>query len=347
MRITWIDPQTDPLWQKLVEQHPSSVFHSPRWMRVLAATYGFDVQAIVALDGEGEPIAGIPFCRIKDMTGERIVSLPFSDFCDPLVSDQHQWDCLIDALSVDHCPIAVRCLHNSLPLADERFTLVKQTRWHDIDLQQDLDALWHSLDEASRRAIRKAGRDGVVVRMAECEQTLRAFFELHLRIRKYKYHLLAQPYRFFQSIWRHFMAEDYGFLMVAEYQGEIIGGILFLAWKDTLYYKFNASNPAYLSHRPNDILMWEGIRHGRAKGYARLDLGVSDLDQEGLIRYKRKFATNEKTASFLRHPADWAPTLPEKEARDLLGQLTALFTDESVPDSITAQAGDVLYRFFA
>ena len=37
-------------------------------------------------------------------------------------------------------------------------------------------------------------RDGVVVRAAECEEDLHAFFELHLKLRKYKYRMLAQPY---------------------------------------------------------------------------------------------------------------------------------------------------------
>jgi hypothetical protein len=31
---------------------------------------------------------------------------------------------------------------------------------------------------------------------------------------------------------------------------------------------------------------------------------------------------------------------------ELLPKLTALFTDQTVPDSITEKAGDILYRFF-
>src|SRR2546430_8724635 len=36
------------------------------------------------------PISGIPFFRISDMLGKRIVTLPFSDYCDPLVSDRSE-----------------------------------------------------------------------------------------------------------------------------------------------------------------------------------------------------------------------------------------------------------------
>jgi len=315
-------------------------------MRVLTDTYDLEIGAHVILDHTGVPRAGIPFSRIADAIGERIVTLPFSDHCDPLVSDREQWVCLIDNLLVERRPVVVRCLHNSLPLADERFTIGKKAKWHGLDLQPDLDTLWRGLHSSSRRAIRKAQRSGVEVRIADGEEALRAFFQMHLGIRKYKYRLLAQPYRFFENIWRHFIEQQRGLLMVAVYRGSIIGGVLFLEWKDTLYYKFNASDPAHLSYRPNDLLIWEGIRYGKAKGYTHLDFGLSDWDQEGLVRYKRKFATEEKVISFLRHVPDGIPAEPERGIRSLLTQLTALFTDASVPDEITDRAGELLYRFF-
>lgn len=347
MEIARIDPQTNPLWQQLVERSQSSVFHSPAWMRVLAETYGFEVGAYVTLDEAREPRAGIPFCRITDMMGKRIVILPFSDYFDALVSDMDQWHCLAEKLLEEGCPVVVRCLHNDLPLADERFKLVNRAKWHGLDLQPDLDTLWRSLRSSARRAIKKAKRDGVVIRIAKRKDTLRTFFEMHLRIRKYKYRLLAQPYEFFENIWHHFVEAQNGLLMVAMYQDEIIGGVFYLQWKDTLFYKFNASKSDYLPCRPNDLLIWEGIKYAKARGYKYLDFGLSDWDQEGLVRYKRKFATDEKTISFLKYTPDGAPTQHDSQMRRLLPQLTKLFTDETVPDNVTEEAGEVLYRFFA
>jgi CelD/BcsL family acetyltransferase involved in cellulose biosynthesis len=319
---------------------------------VLGDTYGWDIRALVFLDAMGEPVAGICFCRITDIMGRRIVALPFSDYCDPLVWDREHWNRLIAELVEEDCPLVVRCLHNSLPTTDERFILVKQAKWHGMDLQPDLDTLWHGLHDSSRRAIAKAQRAGVVVRIAEQEEELQEFFDMHLRIRKYKYGLLAQPYSFFINIWRHFIKEQRGILMLAVYQSEIIGGVMFLEWRDGLYYKFNASEPFRLAQRPNDqrpndLLVWHGIQYGKAKGYRYLDFGLSDWDQEGLVRYKRKFATEEKAISFLRYALDGSTTQLEQQLRDLLTELTNLFIDESVPDTVTARAGDVMYRFFA
>jgi CelD/BcsL family acetyltransferase involved in cellulose biosynthesis len=347
VRITTIDPRTDPLWRRLLERYRSSAFHSPAWGRVLGETYDFDVRAVVLLDDAGEPRAGLAFCRIADALGERIVALPFSDYCDPLVSDPDHWCRLVEALLAERRPLVVRCLHNDLPRADGRFTLAKEARWHGRDLRPDLGAQWGGLPDAARRAIRKAQRDGVVVQIAERSDELRAFFELHLRIRKYKYHLLVQPYAFFENIWRNFIEMKNGLLLVSTYKEKIIASVMFLEFEDTIYYKFNASSDEHLFHRPNDLLIWEGIKYAKSKGYDYMDFGLSDYDQEGLIRYKRKFATEEKAISFMQHVPDGHSTGQGEHVRALLGRLTGLFTDQRVPDGITARAGEALYQLFA
>ena len=346
MRIVNVDPRTDPLWEKLLDQNASSVFSSPAWLRVLSDTYDWQAHALVLLDTTGAPRAGIPFCRIADLMGERIVTLPFSDYCDPIVADFHCWQELVDELVLDGCPIVARCLHNDIPLADERFALVKRAKWHGLDLGQDLDAICRALDESTRRAIRKSERDGLSIHLAERPEELRTFFEMHLGIRKYKYRLLAQPFRFFESIWREFVETRNGCLMLATHEGRVVAGVMFLAWKGTLYYKFNASVPANLPHRPNDRLMWEGIKYGQANGCTSLDFGLSDWDQDGLIRYKRKFATSEKTISFLRYPAGACQAQHESAVRAALSGLTELFVDHAVPDHVSERAGRDLYRYF-
>lgn len=350
MSVMSIDPQTDPRWHGLIQQCRSSAFHSPKWLRVLADTYGLEATAYLLVTEAGDAVAGLPCCRVEDWRGERLIALPFSDYCDPLVGDASQWNRLVEQVAAAHCPLILRCLHNTIPLEDERFRRFNRARWHGIDLRPELSTLWDQLDGSARRAIRKAQENGVVVRLAECQEDLRMFYELHLAVRKYKYQLLAQPYRFFENIWQQFMEGESGVLMLADYQGETIGGVLFLEWKDGLYYKFNASNPDRLGLRPNDLLIWTGIQYAKAKGYTHLDFGLSDWGQEGLLRYKRKYATEEKTISFLRW--DNAPTTTPvsgsaRQMGDLLPQLTNLFTDESVPDKVTERAGDLLYRFFA
>lgn len=346
MRIASLDPRTDPIWETLLDEHRTCVFNSPAWLRVLSDTYNWDPRALVLFDDDERARAGLSFCRIGDIMGQRIVTLPFSDYCDPIAPDRDSWRRLVDRLTLDACPFAIRCLHNEVPLTDERFTLVKRAKWHGLDIGRDVGALWQDLDESTRRAIRKSEKDDLRVHMAARPEELRTFFEMHLGLRKYKYHMLAQPFRFFENIWRYFIETRNGWLLLASHQGRVVAGVLFLVWKDTLIYKFNASIPQDLCHRPNDRLIWEGIQQGKARGCTYFEFGLSDWDQDGLIRYKRKFGTEEKTISFLRCEPDGAGRHDDNGARELLAGLTALFVDRTVPDPVTERAGQDLYRYF-
>ncbi|MDQ4102913.1 MAG: hypothetical protein M3186_04105, partial [Actinomycetota bacterium] len=111
-----------------------------------------------------------------------------------------------------------------------------------------------------------------------------------------------------------------------------------------LYYKFGASLHGHLALRPNDAIFWAGIRWGVQRGARLLDWGLSDLDQPGLIAYKRKWATEERQIVTLRAGGEQARSYPE--AGLMLGELTRLFTEDSVPDDVTRQAGALLYRYF-
>ena len=346
MNVQCVDPCTHPGWVDLLDRVPSDVFHSPAWLSVLADTYGWAPAAHLLLDDRGDPRAGLPFCRISDMFGNRTVTLPFSDYCDPLVSDLDSWRCLTEALLASGDPMVVRCVHCDVPLADPRFSTFKRAKWHGLDLAPDLDALWGALDRKCRHDIKHAQRVGVTVRWATESSDLRAFFEMHLAVRKYKYGMLAQPFAFFENIWRRFVERGEGYLLLSTYDDKVVGGVLLLRWKDTLYYKFSASAPGALAHRPNDLMVWESISHGKALGCARFDFGLSDWDQEGLVRFKRKFGTREKTISFLNHAPSVSPAPYQSGARGLLADMTRVFVDPLVPDAVTERAGADLYRFF-
>jgi lipid II:glycine glycyltransferase (peptidoglycan interpeptide bridge formation enzyme) len=243
-------------------------------------------------------------------------------------------------------PVYFRCVHSTLPLSDLRLACFNQAKWHGLDLHPSLESLWIGFHSSARQAIRKAQQNKVVVSVAQSKQELRTFYEMHLEVRKHKYHLLAQPYRFFERIWANFVEAGNGMLLIARQQNEILGGTFFLRWKDRLFYKFNASVLDNLATRPNDLLIWDGIQRAKEMGCVYLDFGLSDWDQDGLIRYKRKFASEEKTISFLRSQSFAVPTEQEQQVRGLLPQLTALLTDTSVPNIVTEKAGEILYKLF-
>jgi CelD/BcsL family acetyltransferase involved in cellulose biosynthesis len=345
LRGTVVDPTRSALWRRLIGEHRSDVFHSPAWLGAVAATYRFEPRAAVVMDGE-TPVAGLPYVILDDARGRRAKAFPFSDYCDPIAANPHEWGLITEGVAHDEAPLTVRCLHSALPLADARFRRVGRARWHEIDVAGGAEDIWTRLLPAARQAIRRSERHGVTVRHAQSPEELRAFYLLHLQLRKQKRRMLSQPYPFFENIWEAFIEKDRGTLLLASIGDRLAGGVLFLEWQDTLYYKFNASDPELLTARPNDAIMWAGIEFALKRGLRAIDLGLSDWGQEGLLRYKRKYATREKTITSM-HTGDEPASPPGPTLTDQLSNLTDLLTDPAVPDDITEQAGALLYRFFA
>jgi len=338
--IERVDPLTDPRWAELARAH-GSLFASPPWLAALSSTYGFVIEAWLHLDGRGRPTGGIPSARLGTLDGERLCTLPFSDFCDPIDTDGSTWAVMADRLLSQDLPIEIRCLEDGSAKRDPRFTAGEPDLWHAIDLEPSEDRAWESLAGSARRAIRKARDSGIEVRATHDLESLRSFYELHLGVRKHKYRLFAQPFEFFLAL-----EEAFGdrLILLGAWQGDsLVAGVLYLSWGDTLYYKFNASSGAELGARPNDLLMWEGTRFAVSRGLKTIDLGRTDADHESLARFKAKYATREGKISVLRRGV----FTRDPALGAILGPLTELLTRPDVPDDVTEAAGALTYRHFA
>lgn len=337
---------TDEAWHALARSRGAGLFHSPPWLCAVSDAYGFDIRASVMLNPAGTPIAGIPYCELDDLAGRRIVSVPFSDSCDPLFSSIDEWQTMFAALQTRGLPIHLRCLFEQRVIADGALTVTKRARWHRLALTGSRDAIWQAVAPATRRAIRRAEAAGVEIRPMAGHADRDAFHRMHVALRKTKYRLLAQPLRFFEAIEQRFQAIG-GWHSLAAWRDErMIAATVYLRWGDVLYYKFNTSALDGLDVRPNNLLVWEGIKLAKALGCSALDLGPSDDDQPGLIRFKAGFGAEGSELRFLRWtPPGWQPD--RLETRKMFGEMTQHFTEAAVPNDITARAGTLLYRFFA
>jgi len=339
-----IDPLTDPAWAEL-HRDGSSLFSSAPWMQAVAETYGLEPRARVLYDSAGSPMAGIAYCEIDDPIGRRIVSFPFSDFQEPL-GDLGMAGRLIESL-VDKVPVRLRIPADRLPSVDERLfpSVSRALLHHDIDVPpNDSETLFAGLHSQVRQNIRRGRRAGIEVELRGDLEAVRLFYELHVGVRTAKYRLLPQPYSFFEALHRIFGARDELKVALARLDGEVIAGIVYIENGSTLYYKFNASRAEGQSVRPNEPLLWAGMEHCIERGLGAIDLGVSDIDQPGLVRYKRKFTANEQEVVTLSTPN--SPSAASAELRATLGHLTSLLTDPRVPPSVAEEAGALLYRYF-
>lgn len=282
---------------------------------------------------------------VDDVRGSRLVSLPFSDRADPAAHSMSTWKELSTDVLAAGVPYTLRCFDDAGPVEDPRLSTVGTAAWHGTALTATLDELHRGMiSSTARRNIAAAHRRRVRIEAHTGIEGIRSFHELHVQLRKQKYGLLAPPVEFFERIWHAFAPDDAVVTLLAHVDDTLIAGAVYLAYNGVLYYKFGASLGEYLSLRPNDALFWAGITWGVERELSLLDWGLSDLDQPGLLAYKRKWATTERRIVTLRPAGSGAPGEPEVD--DMLGSFTRLLTVPSVPNHLTREAGALLYRYF-
>jgi hypothetical protein len=97
VRVYEVDPLGDAKWQRLVERHRNaSIFHHVGWLNALHLTYGYEPVVLTTSPPTSDLENGMLFCRIRSwVTGNRIVSLPFSDHCAFLCEPDEKFESLI------------------------------------------------------------------------------------------------------------------------------------------------------------------------------------------------------------------------------------------------------------
>ncbi len=324
---------TDPRWQKLTADSRSPLFVDQRWLAILEATYGLKVVARVCCDDV------LPFCDIDDGRGHRIVSLPFCDFIDTGMKPA-SWLALVDPLIESGAAVVIDSASGHPAELDPRFTSTVDGICMIVELDAPLDDLFAGFSTLTRRQIRKAERRGIDFVATQDPAILRRFHELHVGVRKYRHNLLAQPFEMFDQI-AHRFGDDWT-VIAGMVDATLAGGCLLLRTGDTWHYKFSVSHPDFRADGVSHGAVFGALQHCVATGASTFDFGRSDLAHGGLVDFKRRFGSDEYPLT--RHVA--SPLASNQFSTDL-GQLTELLTNPDVPDSVTAQAGSVLYRYFA
>ncbi len=292
----------DERWTSFVAARPeATVFHVPAWAEMLCECYGFSGFALASVDEHGLPTAGVPVIELSSPVRRRRrwVSLPFTDACAPLSCSTDAEARLLGSLEEARTAAEVDRLEVrwTLPLqgAKQTGTFLR----HTLELESDEDAVLRRLDRSQvQRNIKRAKREGVVVRRAERQSDVdRVFFRLQTETRR-RLGIPVQPRRFYTLLWRRLIEPGYGFLLLAYAGATPIAGGIFLHASRTLTYKYGASSREHWHLRPNPLLFWTAIQIGCASGAETFDFGRTELKDEGLRTFKRNWGTCEEPLTY-------------------------------------------------
>jgi len=344
-----IDPTRDEKWSRFIDGNKDAgVFHTAAWARVIQEAYHYEPRYYATVDNCGAIRAALPLWHIKSrLTGNRFVCLPFSDACGPLGVEADIIGLLQEVKTDIASGLASHIEIRGLPpgVVPARTGLVGRPYYslYVVNLKRGPRQLMRDFHNNVRRSIRQAeGRD-VAVRLSREKADLDAYYALHVQTRK-KLGVLPQPRSFFNSLYKNVIEPGLGYTGLAESDGRCIAGVVFLRHGTTLYYKFNASDEAYLRKRPNHLITWRAIEEACAEGFQYLDMGRCAPEEESLRTYKTRWGAEEIDLPYYYFPAvqgisSQSETSGKYKAMQLFSRLAPMFAFKA--------AGSMLYRHLA
>ncbi len=346
-RLYRIDPLRDSRWAGLVARHPrASVFHSSAWLRALQKTYGYQPVAYTWSSPDEDLQGAILFCEVDSwLTGRRLVSLPFSDHCEPLLSGEQELLQILTALEKQLLSsgwryIEVRPL-NEGDLTSPGWYESANYFFHRLDLRPELDSLFRNFHQScTQRKIRRAQREGLVYREGSNESFLDAFYRLLVITRK-RHHLPPQPRSWFRNLMDSF--GDALQIRLAFKGGRAVAGMLTIRHKKTLYYKNGGSDARFHHLGSMHLLFWNSIQDAKKRGLTQLDFGRVDTDQPGLIAFKNRWGATSSPLHYYRFAPGRAPIHAFDPASRLQRRAIKWCCSLS-PASLLPSCGSLLYK---
>lgn len=297
-----VNPLSYRGWDELVLSFKDySLFHSSGWANVLFDSYGYQPTYFI-FSGTEKILAVFPAMQVSSfITGTRGVSLPFSDHCDPLftagINNPEIFVPLFDyGKKKGWKYLEFRCLEKTF----SRFCASKKYFSHSLKLEKNTDQILANFRNSTKRNIKKASKSGVTVHFKNSTASLKTYYNLHCLTRK-RQGVPPQPYRFFQNIFNHFIANKKGDIVLAQTGDKTIAGAIFLQFGKKVMYKFGASDMKFQNLRANNLLFWEALKNYAEVGFESLDFGRTAVGHDGLRQFKNGWGTEEKEINYYKH----------------------------------------------
>lgn len=278
------------------------IFQTREWVGFVADTQGAE-PVVARLHDGGAPVGFFTGLVVRRL-GLRILGSPFPGWTTSTMGFNLAPGTSRRAAVEALLPFAYRelgCVH--LELKDRLLTLEELDGLgfqsspftiFEVDLAPSEDEVFGAMSSACRRAVRKSEKVGVTVEEADpagfaeeyyaqlCEvferQSLRPSYDVE-RVRALIRHLHPTG----RLLLTRAVSED----------GERIATGIFPAMNGVAYFWGGASRRSHQILRPNEAIFWHAMRHWKARGVTKLDMG-------GGGDYKRKYGPRELSIPFVR-----------------------------------------------
>jgi FemAB-related protein (PEP-CTERM system-associated) len=293
---------TDPAaWDAFVLAAPDgTIGHRWAWLGIVSASYGHRTVPLVAV--RGGAVAGVlPLVQMRSrLFGRHLVSMPFVDIGGVCTAGDGEAEAALVSAAVKLATASDSHLELR-HAADRPIPLVPSL--HKVTMVVDLsggeDAVWKRIHGNRRSQVRKARRAGLTASVCGSEALTDFYRILATNLRD-----LGSPVHrreFFRQVMDAF-GEDARIVLVKD-GDHAIGAALVLFQGDWAGMPFMASLRSFFPRAPSQLLYWQALSYGIARGCREFDLGRS-TPNSGTYESKREWAAEPVQLFWHRLPGD-------------------------------------------
>jgi hypothetical protein len=279
-------------WDEFASQYTDLIFYQSIWSEVLRKGLGGQPLYFYLKEG-GEIVAGLPGILLDfkifkilyasipygNLIGKRSYFQPFQ-----LLLEKEFRKRGIDQVRIAESPFSESYPFDKFKSVPARSTLLDLSGF-------DPTRIWESYRSEVRRAIRKAQKNGLVVKRATSEREVKIFYQLYLSSMERNRAGAKYPPKWFDAVYGILVSQQMADILFAVKGDEHTAGVVAVYSPTVHHYLHNGSNKAYLENRPNDLIVDYLIQNGIKKGKTFLDFMGSDRNDFSLIRFKEKWGS--------------------------------------------------------
>ena len=302
LAIEIMNPIDYPGWDELLlSTKDYSFFHSSAWSRVLCESYNYKPLYFTIID-QNKLLLLIPLMEVRSLlTGRRGVSLPFSDICEPIISQDTPFE---DAIKyIIEYGKGSKWNYIEFRGGNGFSNSVSSSSYfyeHTLNLKKNENQMLSLFRDTTKRNIQKAVSAGIEVKICNSLESIKGYYRLHCITRK-RHGLPPQPFYFFRKVFENVIAKDSGLIILAFYKKKNIAGAVYFHLGEKALFKYGASDKNYQNLRPNNLVMWEAIKWYAQQGFKEFSFGRTEPENEGLRQFKSGWGTEERPVKYYRY----------------------------------------------
>ncbi len=209
--------------------------------------------------------------------------------------------------------------------------------FHELDLSPSLDQMFGQLHKNSfQRKVQRAEREGLSYESGRSEQLINEFYRLLMRTRR-RQQLLPQPRAWFKNLLE--CMRDKLRIRVARKDGTPVAAILTMHHGSSAVYKYGCSDEKFHNLGGMPFLFWKLVEESKASGAEKIDLGRTDLTNDGLIAFKDRLGASKRLLTYCRYAKTAKQGVAALSDSQALRQFFSL-----LPETVCSAAGRILYR---